>query len=247
MNRIVIRKSCVFTNEHTKLRWCTIDQSKVKMKRCSAPSLTDAIYRCMKWDKCNKYRVYGEIKEIDGEKVLSFCLEDPVVKVKASPDKAVKNKVSDQIDISIISSDEIIKPEHDNEAKIEINEETSSVRGDNRSKAVIFREGLAEENVIDINAFGEKKYDPLFIKGIIISNLEPRDGWEYLDGLIKWVPGGFEILSPRWKDSLNSYKNHWEPSAEKCTYEDFGWPLDFAFPDKQEVMTEINKMKQIVC
>ena len=242
--KMLLRKAADESAGFTKLIWCMNKNGLIKMKRCAASALAHVVYRCMKWDTANKYKVYGEVIVVEGQKYLLFGLEDPVVRVKVTKPEGDNKEHADRIDISVVNPSEIEASYDEVESLKNEMDGLEDVRGDNRSKAVLFSDNEIEENTIDISGLGDMKYDPKFIKGIIESRLEPSESWDYLDGLIKWTKSGFDLLSLRWLDNMQDARNKLYDDGTRITSRDFGWPTYYSFPTKESVMAEIEELRR---
>ena len=91
-------------------------------------------------------------------------------------------------------------------------------------------------------------YEMNFIRDLARNDKKPIEGWGYLEGIIKWNAGGFELMRPEWKYSMVSVRSpklEFDSSCEsKCV--DLGWTTEYAFPERAKVDQEISRMKQMM-
>ncbi|MCR5421971.1 MAG: recombinase family protein [Lachnospiraceae bacterium] len=237
------------TDAHT-LKWIKAGAEHIKMVRCPAESLTAAIFDCAEWDTEKKYKALGFMCEIESVRYMVFDLSDPIICVITSG-QTMKNDRSGQtqeIDIDVEIMPEIEKG--DSEIPEQgIEEEYTTGKVENKSRAVYFEQNRAIKEHISIKDHIREMYDPRFIKELKERNITPDEGWDYLRGIIKWTNNGFQIMSSDWKDRFS------EKTGQECFYgnnEDTeiketvtGWTTNYSFPSRKEIEEKIRTMSRM--
>jgi DNA invertase Pin-like site-specific DNA recombinase len=213
-----------------------------EMIRCSTPAICAVIFMCMNWDRNNKYTLFGRKKVADGKVVLEFSLGYPIVRVKYMKETPVEQMtVMDRIEIAMEEAKNIGAFYSENEENPEKYADYLTDKVDNKSRAVYFLdESINSETRISLIDYESEKYDPQFIKTLKEKDIIPVEGWDYLDGRIRWFEDGFELYPVTMPSGrTGSYSD--EPG--ESVVQDFGWTMNYVFPTKQEVEESIKRLR----
>ena len=225
-----------------KLQWVTYDENGYKMRRCSAHSLFEVIYRYMGWNPANKYKLYGEVVETINGKYIAFETVDPVVRVsfKKNMTSEKEKKGKDKIDIAVEDAKNTAAFYED-----ELDEfaEYLACKGTGRSKAVFFSDSENDAEKPDDEC---NQYDPEYVKKLVMEGTIPDGGWKYLDGMVEWNKNGFEMMSESWNGQMCSIRHRVDKSLqdERASSRNFGWPLNYTYPEKKDVLSEIDRLRK---
>lgn len=213
------------------------------MLRCSTPAICSAIYKCMNWDRENRYSLFGKKQVINGKSYLEFSLEYPIVRVKYSNRMPEKETAGfDKIEIALEEAKNTGAFFSENEDSPEEYMDYLTDKVDNKSRAVYFLdESINSDTEISLEKYESEKYDPGFIKTLREKGITPVEGWDYLNGIIRWLDDGFELY-PRFLPSGRICQKNVD-SAESVT-QDFGWTLNYHFPTKDKVMESIERLRE---
>ena len=239
--RILVRCVKADDNDAGQLRW----RNGGKMRRCSAAGLMKSLFRCMEWNEKYKYKSYGNRIAAEGITYLEFELQDPVISVG----KKTKTPAADdpQSKVNVVVENAIHYTSYEENRYSELEECVEYLEGkiDRRSKAVLFETENGEQREISIADMGEEKFCPEFLEQMMLADITPVEGWDYLKGRVRFINGRFEILgNGSKKASTFTYRKADDIDESKTV--DMGWPLEHKYPTEADVARRIKMMERRV-
>ncbi|MBO4375014.1 MAG: recombinase family protein [Lachnospiraceae bacterium] len=242
---IYIRLAGSESSKAQTLRWIK-DSGEISMVRCPAGALSKAIFESEEWDKESKYKILGDVCSICGAKYLIFDLTDPIVSVntnRRADQEEVQNASKRFLEVEVMP-DILKKEEYES---FDYNDTETTGKVENRSRAVYFEndDKLCPDD-LSIHDYEDRMYDPSFIRQLIQSGITPVEGWDYLNGIIKWTKSGFQLMSPDWKESYSEkrYKAEGIRDREESKETITGWTTKYSFPTRESVRKKIERLKE---
>jgi len=228
------------------INWIKVPDGHLSMVRCSAPAICAAIFKCMSWDRENKYSLFGRKILADGKLYLEFSLEYPIVRVRYSKSSPTEERARmDKIEIAMEEAKNTGAFFSENEENPEKYMDYLIGKVDNKSRAVYFLdESINPDTPVSLKEYETEKYNPQFIKTLKEKNINPVEGWDYLNGQIRWFEGGFELY-PRLLPTGRIYPSKDEP--KESIAQDFGWTTNYSFPTREKVIESIGIERRHIC
>ncbi len=236
------------------LHWVGEKNGKAEMRRCPCHGLTEAIYQNMKWNRDYKLRIVGSVIEIDGETVLSFELDEPIMivptevrKKKAQTEKRHERRETKVLIEAGYITDDIRIPtlaEYDFGSQA-LNDEIHEYA---RSRAIYYDEFTSAEGSIHVADLKEKKFDPECIRQILMKGRCPEEGWLYLKGMAVLGKRSFTIFPDGWSESFGPevYKSQCvkELNRQTGTFSatPYGWTTGLVLPTVEIVERTIREL-----
>ena len=243
----------------TTIRWINEKNGCQDMRRCSCKGITQAVYENMGWNQDFKYRVIGNVVEIDSEKYLVFCLEEPLTIVPAKAG-TIKNIDTDNVDTEVTKT--IIRsgylPEHSfvpDLSDFQLGDGTmaTSVKKMSRSRAIYYDELTEKTNgELHVEDLGNQKYAPDCIQRLIQKGITPKEGWVYLNGMAEIRKTSFTIYPADWVDKFGPdiyhskgmvIRNRKRYGASQGRAEPYGWTVGLDLPSTETVKNTIETLK----
>lgn len=227
------------------LKWTKTVDGKCSMVRCPAAAICSAIYKCQNWDRKNKYIVLGRKIKLKEGVAIEYSLRTPIirVKVKEESEDSFKKQKKDRLEIAREEAKNTGSFYSENEDDIKKYATYIDGKIDNKSRAIYFTEDSVHNlSSVSIADYDEDKYKPEFIKAMREKKITPKEGWDYLDGKIKWTPYGFELFPTDTAcDCPRIYKDQ---EQGKSIIMNLGWTTQYQFPSKQSVLEEIELLRK---
>lgn len=206
-------------------------------KRFRARGLCDAIFTNMGWNRKYKYKLVGEIVHIENDVFLRLDLEEAitVVTVREIQKKDFDTKQKD--DIEPIMKEALFTGEFYADESGRMSEYADYIIGkvENRSRAIYFENEKSEiPEKVRISDCKDEKYHPEFVEYLLSRKIEPEEGWNYLNGKVRFTQYGFELFPQRKDESRRYEKSENAKDQEDCVVP-MGWVTQFSFPTRDDV------------
>ncbi len=232
------------------LQWVRFGKDKT-MSRCLSHGLCDALYRNMHWNTDNKYRVIGMPFEFGNEKYLYFSLEHPITQVRLTP----QMQADADGYAGIVQTENLLHAQQLADAYHAGAEDVVDARRVSRSLAIYYEEQKKRNyDGVSILEMGSEKYDAEFIREMMEKGLTPKEGWHYLDGMLRSTKRGFTILPSEMATGYGSsiyerketvFLERLKNSGGYIQQEEtpYGWTVDLDIPSRETIDEAIAQLR----
>lgn len=245
LQMVVVRKSDPDKNT---LHWMKRRDNKFNMRKCPCRGFSHALFDNMGWNLDYKYRLIGASMEIDGQQVLVFTLEDPIMIVPIKMEKTkVESKSENRATKELLEAG--FAPEDfqipSTVSDIDLGSDTLNEKAKNvaKSRAIYFDNITSASGLIHVADLGAEKFNPECIRQILQKNRAPEEGWSYLKGMAVIRKKSFTIYQENLADSFGYevYSTRKVRKLEGSIVEStpYGWVQALALPTRETVEKSI--------
>ncbi len=250
-NILIVRKGR--GNSSRDLKWVHVTEDVIRMKSCDCSGLAQALYDNNGWNPDYRYRILGCPYEFEDEKALVFYLDEPIIlvstKLKAT-EVDTRASIGNDAEMQNLSDAQRIADQ--------FKEETGTVeemKHLSRSVAIYYSEILSKhKDNITLEDLGLRRYDAACIRQMLISGLQPEEGWEYLDGMAHMSKSSFSLYPSEWADEFG--ENYYSSSARRFEKKlkknrrseesatTYGWTVGLDVPTMETVREAIAHLQE---